>query len=144
MNDTHEVSLSKNGPPETVLPAENPLAIESLNEALQAPKAQIRDAIAEVIADWPNNLLAWATLGDFGRDQVESYAAYRVGYHRGLDRLRQSGWKGSGFVLWDKTENLGFLRCLEGLAELSNEIGDTEDSDRCFHFLKQLDPSYQK
>ena len=55
MNDSHEVSLSKNGPPETVLPAENPLAIESLNEALQAPKAQIRDAIAEVIADWPNN-----------------------------------------------------------------------------------------
>ena len=144
MNDSHEVSLSKNGPPETVLPAENPLAIESLNEALQAPKAQIRDAIAEVIADWPNNLLAWATLGDFGRDQVESYAAYRVGYHRGLDRLRQSGWKGSGFVLWDKTENLGVLRCLEGLAELSNEIGDTEESDRCFHFLKQLDPSYQK
>ena len=144
MNESHEVSLSKNGPPETVLPAENPLAIESLNEALQAPKAQIRDAIAEVIADWPNNLLAWATLGDFGRDQVESYAAYRVGYHRGLDRLRQSGWKGSGFVLWDKTENLGFLRCLEGLAELSNEIGDTEESDRCFHFLKQLDPSYQK
>ena len=144
MNDSHEVSLSKNGPPETVLPAENPLAIESLNEALQAPKAQIRDAIAEVIADWPNNLLAWATLGDFGRDQVESYAAYRVGYHRGLDRLRQSGWKGSGFVLWDKTENLGCLRCLEGLAELSNEIGDTEESDRCFHFLKQLDPSYQK
>ena len=144
MNDSHEVSLSKNGPPETVLPAENPLAIESLNEALKAPKGQIRDAIAEVIADWPNNLLAWATLGDFGRDQVESYAAYRVGYHRGLDRLRQSGWKGSGFVLWDKTENLGFLRCLEGLAELSNEIGDTEESDRCFHFLKQLDPSYQK
>ena len=144
MNDSHEVSLSKNGPPETVLPAENSLAIESLNEALQAPKAQIRDAIAEVIADWPNNLLAWATLGDFGRDQVESYAAYRVGYHRGLDRLRQSGWKGSGFVLWDKPENLGFLRCLEGLAELSNEIGDTEESDRCFHFLKQLDPSYQK
>ena len=144
MNDSHEVSLSKNGPPETVLPAENPLAIEFLNEALQAPKGQIRDAIAEVIADWPNNLLAWATLGDFGRDQVESYAAYRVGYHRGLDRLRQSGWKGSGFVLWEKTENLGFLRCLEGLAELSNEIGDTEESDRCFHFLKQLDPSYQK
>ena len=144
MNDSHEVSLSKNGPPETVLPAENPLAIESLNEALQAPKAQIRDAIAEVITDWPNNLLAGATLVDFGRDQVESYAAYRVGYHRGLDRLRQSGWKGSGFVLWDKTENLGFLRCLEGLAELSNEIGDTEESDRCFHFLKQLDPSYQK
>ena len=144
MSDSHEVSLSKNGPPETVLPAENPLAIESLNEALQASKGQIRDAIAEVIADWPNNLLAWATLGDFGRDQVESYAAYRVGYHRGLDRLRQSGWKGSGFVLWEKTENLGFLRCLEGLAELSNEIGDTEESDRCFHFLKQLDPSYQK
>ena len=81
-------------------------------------------------------------MGESGRDQVESYAAYRVGYHRGLDRLRQSGWKGSGLVLWNKKENLGFLRSLEGLAKLSNEIGDAEEAERCYQFLKQLDPSY--
>ena len=144
MNDSHEVSLSKNGPPETVLPSENSIAAESLKEALQKPEEQIRDAVADVLINWPNDLMAWATLGDFGRDQIESYAAYRVGYHRGLDRLRQSGWKGSGFVLWENVENLGFLRSLEGLAKLSNEIGDIEESERCYHFLKQLDPSYQK
>ena len=83
-------------------------------------------------------------MGEVGRDRVESYAAYRVGYHRGLDRLRQSGWKGSGLVLWDKNENQGFLRSLEGLAKLSNEIGDVEEAERCYHFLKQLDPSYKK
>ena len=144
MNDIHEVSLSKNGPPETVLPAEDPAAIESLNEALGRSNDQIRNAVAEVITNWPNNLLAWAALGDFGFDRVESYAAYRVAYHRGLDRLRQSGWKGSGFVLWNKPENLGFLRSLEGLARVSYEIGDIDESERCYHFLKQLDPSYQK
>ena len=144
MTDIHEVSLSKNGPPETVLPAEDPAAIESLNEALGRSNDQIRNAVAEVITNWPNNLLAWAALGDFGFDRVESYAADRVAYHRGLDRLRQSGWKGSGFVLWNKPENLGFLRSLEGLARVSYEIGDIEESERCYHFLKQLDPSYQK
>ena len=33
-----------------------------------------------------------------GRDEIERYAAYRVGYHRGLDALRANGWRGSGYV----------------------------------------------
>lgn len=142
MENIHPVNLSKSGPPETILPNEDPSAVEALNQALEKEPNQRRDAIAEVIAKWPNNLEAWACLGESGRDEVESYAAYRVGYHRGLDRLRQSGWKGSGLVLWNKKENLGFLRSLEGLAELSNEIGDAEEAERCYQFLKQLDPSY--
>ena len=47
-----------------------------------------RAAIAAVVADAPRSLEGWARLGDAGRDVIESYAAYRVGYHRGLDTLR--------------------------------------------------------
>ena len=45
---------------------------------------------------WPRFLDGWARLGQLARDPVEGYACFRVGYHRGLDRLRQSGWRGSG------------------------------------------------
>ena len=144
MENIHPVNLSKTGPPETVLLPEDPLAIAALKKAIEEPTDRQRDAVAEVVANWPENLEAWACLGEVGRDRVASYAAYRVGYHRGLDRLRQSGWKGSGLVRWDKNENQGFLRSLEGLAKLSNEIGDVEEAERCYHFLKQLDPSYKK
>ena len=88
--------------------------------------------------------MVWACLGDLGRDQIEAYAAYRVGYHRGLDRLRQSGWKGSGLVLWKRDENLGFLRSLEGLAKTAAAIGEIDEAERCVLFLKQLDPSYKE
>ena len=47
-----------------------------------------RAAIAAVVAGAPRSLEGWARLGDAGRDVIESYAAYRVGYHRGLDTLR--------------------------------------------------------
>ncbi len=90
MENIHPVNLSKSGPPESILPNEDPSAVEALNQALEKEPNQRRDAIAKVIAKWPNNLEAWACLGESGRDQVESYAAYRVGYHRGLDRLRQN------------------------------------------------------
>jgi hypothetical protein len=143
MENSHPVNLSKSGPPETILSPEDPVAATALDEAIKKPLDERRDAVSEVVANWPHNLEAWACLGELGRDQVESYAAYRVGYHRGLDRLRQSGWKGSGFVLWARNENLGFLRSLEGLAKLSKIIGDLEEAERCYHFLKQLDPAYK-
>ena len=46
---------------------------------------------------------------------VESYAYARIGYHRGLDPLRRSGWKGHGPVPWEHEPNRGFLRCLHAL-----------------------------
>ncbi len=145
MNDTHYVNLTNSGPPETVLPLEDTEAIESLNEALkETTDSSRREALSEVAIRWPKNLLVWACLGDLGRDQIEAYAAYRVGYHRGLDRLRQSGWKGSGLVLWKRDENLGFLRSLEGLARTAAAIGENDEAERCALFLKQLDPSYKE
>ncbi len=43
--------------------------------------------MAEVAAAYPRFLDAWAHLGEAARDDVEAYAYFRVGYHRGLDAL---------------------------------------------------------
>jgi hypothetical protein len=65
-----------------------------------------------------------------------------VGYHRGLDRLRRNGWRGSGEVRWTEAENRGFLRALAGLAREAAVIGETAEAERCELFLRQLDPTW--
>jgi hypothetical protein len=130
------------GPPETVLPSEEPEALAALADALAAPDASRRDAVAAVVARWPRFLDGWAQLGAHARDDVEAYAAYRVGYHRGLDRLRQNGWRGSGYVRWRHETNRGFLRCMAGLARQATVIGETDEAQRCSLFLQQCDPSW--
>ena len=113
-----------------------------LAPALAAPPEERRGLVAAVVAIWPRHLNGWACLGDLGRDTVESYAAYRVGYHRGLDRLRQGGWRGSGYVRWSHPTNRGFLRALAGLARTAREIGEKDEEERCELFLRQLDPDW--
>src|SRR5690606_2666815 len=73
-----------------------------------------RDAVSAVVARWPRFLDAWARLGELGRDDVESYAAFRVGYHRGLDRLRAAGRRGAGHVRARHASNRGCLRAPQG------------------------------
>ena len=131
------INLSASGPPETILPNESP----ALDAALAAAGSD-RDAVAAVVATDPTFLGGWATLGDLGRDTLESYAYYRIGYHRGLDKLRQNGWRGSGYVRWTHETNRGFLRSLAGLAAKAAEIGETDEALRCEHFLRQLDPAW--
>ena len=138
MADRH-VSFSSSGPPETVLDPEPEDARAALAKALDAGD---REAVAAVVASWPRYLDAWAQLGLLGRDAVERYAYYRIGYHRGLDRLRASGWRGSGYVRWQHEENRGFLRALDGLRRAADEIGETDEADRCATFLQQLEPSW--
>ena len=72
---------------------------------------------------------------------MERYAAYRVGYHRGLDALRANGWRGSGYVRWAEPTNRGFLRALQGLSAMAAEIGEEDEAERCATFLLQLDPT---
>ncbi|HEY9557080.1 MAG TPA: DUF3151 family protein, partial [Acidimicrobiales bacterium] len=103
---------------------------------------QRRDGVAAAVARWPRFLDGWAHLGDLGRDEIESYAAYRVGYHRGLDRLRANGWRGSGYVRWSHPTNRGFLRALAGLQRMAATIGEDDEADRCATFLRQLDPAW--
>lgn len=142
MSDVHPVSLTPTGPPETRLDPEPADALQALAEALARPDGdERRAAVSDVVARWPRFLDAWARLGELGRDDVEAYAAFRVGYHRGLDRLRQSGWRGSGYVRWEHEANRGFLRALDGLRRMAARIGERDEADRCAQFLAQLDPS---
>ena len=55
MENIHPVNLSKSGPPETILSAEDPVASAALKKALEEPVDQRRDAVAEVVANWPQN-----------------------------------------------------------------------------------------
>ena len=129
------------GLPTTVLPPVDSELSTRLHAAVGLPIEQRRSAVAEVVASEPRSLDGWAVLGDLGRDVMERYAAYRVGYHRGLDTLRANGWRGSGYVRWSEPTNRGFLRCLRGLGEMAAEIGEVDEADRCRTFLLQLDPT---
>jgi hypothetical protein len=137
-----EVHLTPSGPPETVLDDEPAEAVAALEAALALAPEQRRNAIAQAVARWPRFLDGWARLGDHGRDVMERYAAYRVGYHRGLDRLRANGWRGSGYVRWEHESNRGFLRALAGLQACAEQIGEADEADRCATFLRQLDPAW--
>jgi Protein of unknown function (DUF3151) len=138
------VSLRPGGLDETVLDPEPDDALTALAAAWGQSPAARRDAIAAVVADWPTCLDGWARLGDAARDDVEAYACYRVGYHRGLDRLRRAGWRGSGYVRWVHPTNRGFLRALAGLGRVAAAIGEADEADRCFTFLHQLEPDWDR
>jgi hypothetical protein len=130
------------GLPETVLDPEPADALAALAVALDRPEGERRDAVSDVVARWPRFLDGWARLGQLARDSVEGYACARVGYHRGLDRLRQSGWRGSGYVRWEHETNRGFLRALDGLRQRADEIGEADEAARCSEFLLQLEPGW--
>jgi len=140
--DTSAVRLTT-GLPETVLPAEPEALRRALGDALAQPGERRRHAVSDVVRSDPRSLEAWAALGSLARDDVEAYACFRVGYHRGLDALRGSGWKGSGMVRWSHEENRGFLRCLDGLRSAAGAIGEHAEEERCAQFLRQLDPAWR-
>lgn len=98
---------------------------------------------ADVVREHPDSTVAWALLADEaladGRD-VEGYAYARTAYHRSLDALRRSGWKGHGPVPWSHEPNRGFLRSLAALATASQMVGDDAEAHRCREFLHESSP----
>jgi len=98
---------------------------------------------AEVAAAHPDVSLPWAVLAEealaAGRS-IEGYAYARVGYHRGLDALRRSGWRGQGPVPWSHEPNRGFLRALASLGVAAAAIGEDVERDRCRQFVADCDP----
>ena len=110
-----------------------------------APQAALTDGVdpIEVARQYPDFSAAWAALAETalreGRD-VTAYAYARTGYHRGLDQLRRSGWKGYGPVPWSHVPNQGFLRALGALARAAKAIGEDEEYQRCKDFLADADP----
>ena len=51
------------------------MSIQLINAA---PPANRRDLVADVVAQWPRDLEAWATLGDLARDDVEASRVARL------------------------------------------------------------------
>ena len=130
----------------TELPLTEPLetTIEEPDGSLgELAGATSYEECAQVAAGYPECLAAWASLGDLamaaGRP-VEAYAYFRVGYHRGLDRIRGAGWRGKGRVPWSHEGNRGFLRSLSGLGKAAGAIGEDHEAKRCADFLAQLAP----
>ena len=127
--------------PETVLPDEPAAADAAVAAAVEAgdPAAALRG----VLERWPAHLDGWARLGQHELrrgDVITAYACARVGYHRGLDRLRRHGWGGVGLVRWSHPGNRGFLRALQLLLVTAAAIDEVEEAARCRQFLLDLDP----
>ena len=121
---SNPVQLSGVGPPDHALPPTDPVWQSELDAARAVPQDQRRLKVSAVVVSHPTYLEGWAELGDAGATVIDCYMAYRVGYHRGLDALRASGWRGSGYVRWSRPSNRGFLRCLLGVAKTSRMIGE--------------------
>jgi hypothetical protein len=132
------------GPPETILAPLAPGVAEQLDAALAAGPEERKAALAAVAAAHPAVLDVWAQLAAVTPDPVEAYAYARVGYHRGLDTLRGSGWRGSGYVRWEHSTNRGFLRALDALRAAAGRIGEDHEEERCRLFLHQLDPDWDR
>jgi len=114
---------------------ETRLAVDPAADKLEAGVDPV-----QVAAAYPASSLAWAVLAedalaDGGRD-VEAYAYARTGYHRALDSLRKSGWRGQGPVPWSHEPNRGFLRSLAALARAARAIGESDEEARCTAFLR--------
>jgi hypothetical protein len=125
---------------ETILPDEEPAALEALDAALEDGGVA---GLREVAGRWPALLDGWARLGQralVDGDTVTAYACARTGYHRGLDRLRANGWAGVGMVRWARPGNRGFLRSVQLLLLTSARLGDEQEAERCRRFLIELDP----
>ena len=118
-------------PPQTLLPLD-----EATNAGDLPPE--------ELAARYPASSAAWATLAERALADgriVTAYAFARTGYHRGLDQLRRSGWKGHGPIPWAHEPNRGFLRCLHVLAKAADAIGEADEAARCAQFLRDSDPA---
>lgn len=96
----------------------------------------------EIVSAHPESSLCWALLAEGSlkmgtpEGDVAAYAYARTGYHRGLDALRRSGWKGAGPVPWEHVPNRGFLRALWALASAAGRIGDATERERCSQLLR--------
>lgn len=131
----------EDAPEPTLLPEEDELAHQALTQAKGGDVPDI--ALREVAAANPTFLEVWAELAEralLHGDPVSAYAFARTGYHRGLDKVRKAGWRGSGPVPWSHGPNQGFLRSVHALMRAADAIGEVEEALRCRTFLRELDP----
>ena len=138
------------GQPVSVLsddPADSAARATQAQAALAAGEiepAACRERLNAIASQYPASLSAWAALGELvlADDVVAAYAFFRTGYHRGLDRARASGWNGTQQLRWQDEPNRPFLRCLNGLRQAAEVIGETAEVTRIGHFLRDLAPDH--
>jgi hypothetical protein len=127
------LAASGAGPAPTYLPVDPAVAQLSDGGA---------EAFIQIVSANPTSSLCWALLAerslqlDTPEGNVAAYAYARTGYHRGLDLLRRSGWKGVGPIPWEHAPNRGFLRALWALSVAAGRIGDFVEQERCAQFLR--------
>lgn len=123
-----------NGPDPTYLPSD-----EEAREFLKAGASA-----TEAAAKFPQVSYPWALLAKdalAAGESVQAYAYARTGYHRGLDGLRKSGWRGQGPIPAGHEPNQGFLLALLLLAEAAETIGESDEAERCRMFAADSDPA---
>jgi hypothetical protein len=137
------------GQPWVILPADPADSAQQVAAALTAFQAgqltaqTYRAQLTSIAARFPTSLSVWAALGELTlpEDTVTAYAFFRTGYHRGLDRARASGWRGTQQLRWEHENNRGFLQCLYGLMCAARALGEESEVVRSRHFLLELDPA---
>ena len=130
-------------PPDPDDSAPQVAAAQAAFQAGQSTASAYRERLNAITARYPTCLSAWAALGELvlPDDVIAAYAFFRVGYHRGLDRARGSGWRGTQALPWAHESNRGFLRCLYGLMCAATTIDEKAEATRTRQFLLELDPS---
>lgn len=99
-------------------------------------------AAQDAVREYPTSSLAWSILAIDALERGEDVAAYayaRTGYHRGLDALRGSGWKGFGPVPYAHEPNRGVLFAIAALALAAQRIGENNEYERCTALLEDCD-----
>ena len=130
-------------PPDPDDSAQQVAAAFAAFQAGQSTTSAYRAQLNAIAARYPTCLNAWAALGELALpdDVIAAYAFFRVGYHRGLDRARGAGWRGTQQLRWEDEGNRGFLHCLHGLMCAARSIGEAAEVTRIHQFLLELDPS---
>ena len=139
MTETHRNLLASSGagPAPTLLP-DDPATADLAERG--------REHFLATVAAHPDSTLCWALLAEAAlavgtlEADLGAYAYARTGYHRGLDALRRSGWKGYGPVPWSHEPNRGFLRALHALGNAAGAIGEDDEAARVRQFLDDSDP----
>ena len=130
--------------------SEHPNLLGGIPPTLLPDDRDVREALAagtdpaEVAAQHPAGQLAWAVLAEQALAEgrtLPAYAYARTGYHRGLDALRRSGWRGQGPIPWEHEPNRGFLRALSALGRAAAAIGEDDEASRCEQFLRDSSPA---
>ncbi|MGE3538443.1 MAG: DUF3151 family protein [Candidatus Tectimicrobiota bacterium] len=130
-------------PPDPADSSQQVAAAQAAFQAGQLSATDYRRQLTTIAASHPTCLSAWAALGELALpdDVIAAYAFFRVGYHRGLDRARGSGWRGTQPVPWTQESNRGFLTCLHGLMQAATAIHEDAEATRTRQFLLDLDPA---